>query len=171
MNETREVFDTLSKEWQQVLLNMVEVGLNQTKAYLKVYPDSSHDSARSSVCDVLANPSVKLALEELKEEQRERATVGHDWALSKLVELVDIGMYRPSPKQLANLTDDEKLALAKVGTDLNAVKGVINEINKMQGHHAAEKKDITTKGESINALSDDEVDAKLRALLDASESQ
>lgn len=157
MTDTRAVFDTLSKEHQAVLLNMVEVGLNQTNAYLKVYPDSSHDSARSSVCDVLANPSVKLALEELKDEQRERAAVGHDWCLDKLVMLVNEGTTNTG-------TDNQG---AERGIDINAVKGVINEINKMQGHHAAEKKDITTKGESLNSLTDDQIDARLLALEDA----
>ena len=98
---------------------------------------------------------------------RLRAAVDHDWALSKLVELVDIGMHRPSPDQIQSLSEDEKLALMKVGTDINAVKGVLNEINKMQGHHAAEKKDITTKGESLNSLSDDQIDARFQALVDA----
>ena len=135
--ETRKVFNTLSKDHQKVLLNMVERGMNQTNAYMDAYPDSSHDSARSSVCDVLAIPSVKEALQELKDEQRERAAVDHDWALSKLVELVDIGMFRPSPEQLAALTEEERLQIAKIGTDINAVKGVINEINRMQGNHAA----------------------------------
>lgn len=57
---------------------------------------------------------------------------------------------------------------AEKGIDINAVKGVINEINKMQGHHAAEKKDITTNGESLLSLSDEQIEAKFQALVDAS---
>lgn len=143
------IFDTLSKEYQSILTSMVFTGLNQTKAYMRAYPDSSKDSARSSVCDILAIPSVKDALEELKQEVKEKASVDAQWALSKLVDLVDIGMYKPSPDQLAAMTEDEQLALAKVGTDINAVKGVINEINKMIGGHVAEKIDHTSGGKAI----------------------
>ena len=147
--EKTPVFDTLSKEYQKLLTNMVFGGMNQTKAYMDVYPGSSHDSARSSVCDVLANPSVKEALEDLKQELKERAAVDADWTLSKLTELVAIGMYKPSENDLGRLTEDEKMAVAKVGTDINAVKGVLNEINKMIGGHAPEKKDLTSGGKPI----------------------
>ncbi len=160
-DNTRAVFDTLKSEHQKVLLNMVEKGLNQTRAYLDVYKDSSEESARRDASRLLTNADMQKAYEELKEEVRQRAAVDHDWCLEKLVMLVNEGVTNTG-------TDNQG---AEKSIDINAVKGVINEINRMQGHHAAEKKDITTKGQSINALSDEEVDAKLQALLDASESQ
>jgi hypothetical protein len=154
---SREVFNTLKSEHQQVLLNMVETGLNQFKAYSKVYPDSSPEAARSSASELLSNPNMQLAYEELKAEVRHRAAVDHDWCLEKLVMLVNEGTTNPG-------TDNQGV---EKGIDINAVKGVINEINKMQGHHAAEKKDITTNGESLLSLTDEQVDAKFQALVDA----
>jgi hypothetical protein len=154
---SREVFNTLKHEHQQFLLSMVETGLNQTKAYLNIYKDSSEESARRSASDLMTNPDLQLAYEELKAEIRHRAAVGHDWCLEKLVMLVNEGTTNPG-------TDNQG---GEKGIDINAVKGVINEINKMQGHHAAEKKDITTKGESLNSLSDDQIDARFQALVDA----
>lgn len=41
---------------------------NGTRAYMTAYPDSSEESARSSACDLLANPNVKQYLEEKNRE-------------------------------------------------------------------------------------------------------
>ena len=41
---------------------------NGTRAYVVAYPDSNEDSARSSACDLLANPSVKQYIEEHNEK-------------------------------------------------------------------------------------------------------
>lgn len=157
MSENREVFDSLESDHQSFLLSMVEEGLNQTKAYLKAYPNSDYDSAKANASRLIANDNMQQAYEELKEGVRQRAAVDHDWCLEKLVMLVNEGVTNTG-------TDNQG---AERGIDINAVKGVINEINKMQGHHAAEKKDITTKGESLNALTDEQIDAKYQALLDA----
>lgn len=146
-DETRKVFDTLSKEHQKVLLNMVVKGLNQTKAYMDVYPDSSQKSAEADASRLLSNAKMKEAYAELKLELKERASVDFDWTLDKLVQLVDIGLYKPTEEELGEAPDH---LAAKLGTDINAVKGVINEINKMLGNHAAEKRDITSGGEKID---------------------
>ena len=126
-DSNRAVFDTLKKEWQKFLLNLVYEGMNQTNAYFNAYPDSSIDAAKSSSSELLNNPNVSEAYKELKAELKQRAQVDHDWCLEKLVMLVSEGTTNPG-------TDNQG---AEKSIDINAVKGVINEINKMQGHHAA----------------------------------
>ena len=151
-DSTRAVFDTLKTEHQKVLFNIVFEAMNQTDAYLDAYPTSSIDSARGDASRLLSNASMREAKAELMGELKEQSTISFEWCAKQLVEAIQ------------GAKDEDKI-------DYNSVKGCVNELNKMMGHHAAEKKDITTKGESINALSDDQVDAKLQALIDASESQ
>lgn len=70
---------------------------SQTLAYLSVYPESSQDSARSSVCDVLAIPSVKALHFQLKEEKllegamtrAEAISILSDMARTPISELVE----------------------------------------------------------------------------------
>ena len=145
---SREVFNTLKVEHQKVLLNIVFEAMNQTDAYLDVYKDSSPDAAKADASRLLAKANVQEARQELLEELREEASVSFDWCAKQLV------------KAVKGAQEEEKI-------DYNSVKGCINELNKMHGHHAAEKKDITTKGESLNALSDEQVDLRLQALEDA----
>ena len=123
-DNTREVFDTLSASHQKVLTNMVVKGLNQTKSYMDAYPDTSEDAARADASRLLANANMKEAYAELKLELKERASVDFDWCVNELVEVVR------SAKQ------EDKV-------DYNAIKGSVNEINKMLGHHSPEKQEIT----------------------------
>ena len=145
---SREVFNTLKVEHQKVLLNIVFEAMNQTDAYLDAYSDCSEDSARRACSLLLTNIDMQEARQELLEELREEASVSFDWCAKQLV------------KAVKGAQEENKI-------DYNSVKGCINELNKMHGHHAAEKKDITTKGESLNALSDEQVDLRLQALEDA----
>lgn len=131
MTETRAIFDTLKKEWQQFLLNLVYEGMNQVNAYMGAYPDSAYDSAKVNASVLLTNHNVDEGYKELKAELKERAQVDADWVLNGLVELVNGGKL------------EEKI-------DTNALKGVYNEINKMIGGHVPERKDITSKGEKID---------------------
>jgi len=131
MTETRTVFDTLKKEWQQFLLNLVYEGMNQTNAYIDAYPDSSPEAAKSSASELLTNPNLDEAYKELKAELKERAQVDADWVLNGLVDLINGGKL------------EKKI-------DTNALKGVYNEINKMIGGHVPERKDITSGGEKLD---------------------
>ncbi len=130
MSENREVFNTLKSEWQKLLLNLVYQGMNQTNAYLDVYPNSSSDAARSSVCDILANPSVSEAYKELQSELKEKAQISAEWVMNGLVELIN------------DAKNEDKV-------DVNALKGCYNELNKMIGGHAPEKIDHTSGGKTI----------------------
>lgn len=146
-----KVFSSLKKEHQRFLINLVNKGMNQTNAYMAVYPDSSSDAAKSSACDLLTNPNVSIAYKELQADMKEKAQISAEWVMNGLVELIN------------DAKGEDKI-------DINAIKGCYNELNKMIGGHAPEKKDITTNGESINALTDDQIDARMRALEDASDS-
>jgi phage terminase small subunit len=147
-DNNRAVFDTLKTEHQKVLFNIVFEAMNQTDAYLDAYQTSSPDSARGDASRLLSNSNMQEAKQELMDELKEQSTVSFEWCAKQLVEAIQ------------GAKDEDKI-------DYNSVKGCVNELNKMMGHHAAEKKDITTKGESLNALSDEQIDARLLALENA----
>lgn len=146
--ETRKVFNTLKTEHQKILISMVFDAHNQTKAYMAEYPDCSYESARRAVSVLMTNDDMKDAKQELLDELKEKSQVSFEWCAAQLVEAIK------------GAKDEDKV-------DYNAIKGSVNELNKMLGHHAAEKKDITTKGESLNTMSDDQIDARLQAIVDA----
>jgi len=146
-----KVFSSLKKEHQRFLINLVNKGMNQTNAYMAVYPDSSFEAAKSDGSRLLTNANVSIAYKELQAELKEKAQIGAEWIMNGLVELIN------------DAKDEDKI-------DINAIKGCYNELNKMIGGHAPEKKDITTNGESINALTDDQIDARMRVLEDAGNS-
>lgn len=127
---------------------MVFDAKNQTKAYMLSYPDSSEDSARRAASALMTNIDMQEAKQELLEELKEKSEVSFEWCATQLVEAIE-GAKRENK------------------VDYNSIKGSVNELNKMLGHHAAEKKDITTKGESLNSLTDDQIDARYQALVDA----
>ena len=124
----------------------------------------SEDSAKEIASENLTKPNIIKALEGHREALEEEFSISAGTKLGWLKEIVERSMQHEQVMDKEGPTGEYKFA----GGD--AIRA-INEINKMDGGHAAEKKDITSKGQSINALSDEEVDAKLRALLDASESQ
>ena len=147
-DSNRAVFDTLNADHQRFLLNVVFKAMNYTDAYSDAYPNSGQEAARRSASDLMSKPDIKKAKAELMDELKEQSTVSFEWCAKQLVEAIQ------------GAKDEDKI-------DYNSVKGCVNELNKMMGHHAAEKKDITTKGESLNALSDEQIDAKLLALENA----
>ena len=54
---------------------------SQTQAYLRAFPDSSYDSARSACCRLFADVRVKERLEYLREEQKTRCKMTADEVL------------------------------------------------------------------------------------------
>ena len=128
--ESRKVFDTLKKEWQDFLINLVYEGMNQVNSYMAAYPDSSYESAKESASKLLTNPNIDEAYKELRLELKEKAQVSADWVLNGLVELI------------RDAKSEDKL-------DIGAVRGCYNEINKMIGGHVPEKLDHTTKGDKL----------------------
>ena len=129
--ETREVFKTLKKEHQQVLMGMVFEALNQTKAYMAVYPKITEESARRAASDLMTKVDMQEAKQELLDELKEKSNVTFEWLMGELVEVV-------------------KSAKLEEKVDYNAIKGSINEINKMLGNHAPEKRDLTSGGKPLS---------------------
>lgn len=60
---------------QRRFVNEYVASLNATQSYLKAYPDCSYDSARSSSADLLAKPSIQLAVRIAQEELAERSKI------------------------------------------------------------------------------------------------
>lgn len=56
------------EEWRLVNAYF-ETGMNQTQAYLKVYPDSGYDSARTTASTLFAKPNVKAGVRHLLKEK------------------------------------------------------------------------------------------------------
>jgi len=141
----RKVFNTLKKEHQQVLLSIVFEAMNQTKAYQSAYPDSTEISARKASSLLLTKIDLQEAKQELLDELKEQSSVTFEWCANQLVEAV------------SSAKSEDKV-------DVSGIRGCINELNKMHGNHAADKIDHTTKGESLNSLSNDQLEARIAAL-------
>ncbi len=127
---TPSLFDSLKIEHQKFLTNLVHKGMNQTNAYLDVYKDSSPEAAKADASRLLTNANVSEAYKELKAELKERAQVDTDWTTNVLIELIN------------EARGEDKV-------DYNAIKGLVNEVHRVIGGHAPEKKDLTSGGKPI----------------------
>ncbi len=58
----------LKKEWDKFCHEYIIQGKNGTKAYMKVFPDSSYDSARMSAARLLAKDNIKERIDELAQD-------------------------------------------------------------------------------------------------------
>lgn len=126
----RDIFDSLKIEHQKFLINLVYKGMNQTNAYLDVYPESSTEAAKVGASRLLTNANISEAYFMLKAELKERAQVDTDWTTNVLIELINEAR-----------TEDK--------VDYNAIKGLVNEVHRVIGGHAPEKKDLTSGGKPI----------------------
>jgi phage terminase small subunit len=102
-------------------------GFNATQAYLKAYPDSSEEAARSSASALLTNPNVKSIIEEEQKESRKRARMSKDDKLDLIEEI---------------LLEQEERTLDKLKA--------IEIHNKMTGDNEPEKHDHKHEGININ---------------------
>src|SRR5262245_21541567 len=60
----------LSKKYQAFIDELFLCGMNQTKAYMRVYPKSSYDAARAHAARLVTDGSIKAEIERrLKEKQ------------------------------------------------------------------------------------------------------
>jgi phage terminase small subunit len=63
-------------------------GFNATKAYMKVYPDSSYEAAQSSASDLLLNPKVKEEIERVRNDFQTKIHISKEDILEKLYEIM-----------------------------------------------------------------------------------
>ena len=102
-------------------------GLNATKAYLEIYPNSSLAAAQSSASDLIKNLRIEIerrqAIIAAKEEIKREEIVAH---LQNMITTC--------------IKDNDKSNLIKA----------LNLLNKMAGFYATDKIDVTTGGEKIS---------------------
>lgn len=61
--------------------------LNQTRAYMSVYPDCAYDSARTSAAAVFAKPNVTAYIQEKMHKREARTEITQDWVLRELAKV------------------------------------------------------------------------------------
>lgn len=105
-------------------------GLNATQAYIKTYPDSSYDAAKSSAALLLTNPNIRKYIADKREESSKSLKISKEMLIQDLLDIKN-----------ANLGGKSSLAIR-----------AIEVINRMQGYNEPEKSDITTNGDSINEI-------------------
>lgn len=103
---------------------------NGTKAYQKVYPDSSYDAAMSSSCDLLSNPKIEEYIEYIQED---------------LLKLCGISV-------LGNINVLKEILENKESRETDRIKA-LEVVNKMLGLNAPEKTDIKHEGHISNEAS------------------
>lgn len=121
----------LRKLTTKELAYVENIGLGMTKrqaAKAAGYTDPASEFAR-----VEANPAVQLAIAEIQAETRELYSVTRE----KVVRMAF-----------------EAWEMAKLTTDPNAMVRVIQELNRMHGHYAPEKKELVLNAKSRKILAD-----------------
>ena len=113
--------------------NYIKLLFNGTKAYLATYPDSSPESAMSSVSELLRNPKITQRLEELQEE------------LSKNfgIEMQEIVNSIQETKELAKAVSDFSNALKSDDMLIRIVGGYATEKSKTEIQHLDKNGDPT----------------------------
>lgn len=94
--EEREGIE-LSPEHEVFCLEL-SVENNQTKAYMRAYPDSGYEAARRSASSLMTNPDIIERVKQLREERNERLKLDGDSLLQSLYNNAKANMrdlYRP----------------------------------------------------------------------------
>jgi hypothetical protein len=130
--------------------NRVLQGLDQTASYYAAYPDTeaNYSSVRQLASRLASNPNVSHYIELMKKSAILASAYDREWKRSTLVELVERAM------TLAPVVVAGAPLKGVVQFDpSNAIRG-INELNRMDGDHAAEKHVITdeTQGDRIRRM-------------------
>ena len=149
-NLTQHEIDVYCAQW---ILN----GGDQSKAWRKAYPNSTADDKTiwEKAARMHAMSKVQTRLAELQAETAAKDAEEFDMSVSELKEklkaVIDAG--------LAGRVDSEGNSSP---ANLGATVSAIAEFNRMSGNHATVKS--ITANVDLAGLSDDELDAKIRAL-------
>lgn len=100
----------------QAFINEYLQCFDQTKAYLKVYPDTTHDSARANSARLIANDSVKAELDRRLDQLKERVPSDIIQHLKNLVFF-----------NISDLLDDQG-NIDKVKIKNNSIPGIVSGI-------------------------------------------
>lgn len=90
---------------------------NGTKAYMKAYPESSHDSATANAARLLKSEKVQAALAEIQELNRERYDIQKDFIVARLLELIEDGSHATQLKALDLLSKVLGMSSQKISVD------------------------------------------------------
>lgn len=196
--DQKYLFDQLTQLQQRVATNVLS-GMSQRQAYIMGGGSAEgNESIDSSASILLSNSKVVAFMDAMKEEAVSEAIMSRKEAMEKLSvlartdlkDLVDFGSYelgtdeesgnpiiqaswkiKPSalqdPKQMAAISE---LTASKDGIKIktHSPLAAIKQLADMQGWNAAQKMDLNHAG-SIQSLSDADIDAKIKALMDAKE--
>jgi phage terminase small subunit len=115
----------------QAFVDQYLICMNQTKAYLKVYPDCSKESARTMASVLMGKPEIKDAISKLRQERSERCKIEADDVLKELALLgfsdmedyVDYGPVGVTLKEMSELAPDMSRAISEVSHNFTSEGG------------------------------------------------
>jgi phage terminase small subunit len=164
-----EKHEELKPEWKKFAWEYVETG-KKAKSYMKIYPDSSYDSARGSASDLLANPNIRDYINEIQKDLAIESGISRFRVLKEqekigFSNIADIHETWEQKKPFQDLTDSQKAAISEIKVKTNSFtddtgmnveveeitvklhdKGkALDTINKMLGYNEAEKHEITER--------------------------
>lgn len=138
---------------------------NATRAYNKVYPKPTKESARRLGSILLTNIDVKAYIAELQADLAKTSGISRlkvlkeyeKMAFTSIAHLHDTWTTR---KEFEDLTEDQKSSIAEIQTrqtehgeevkiKLHDKRGALESISRMLGYNEPEKVDVTTQGEKV----------------------
>ena len=130
-NPTQHEIDVYCAQW---ILN----GGDQSKAWRVAYPESkmNDEGVNVKACNMHKMDKVRLRLDQLRQEvsqsDKKEFDISFEAQVKRSLQVFSEGM-KPKYDQTGN----------ELAQNLAAAQAAVNEINKMAGHHAATKADLT----------------------------
>ena len=128
---TQHEIDVYCAQW---ILN----GGDQSKAWRVAYPESKMNDAGVNVkaCNMHKMDKVRLSLDQKRQEvsqsDQKEFDISYEAQVKRSLQVFNEGM-KPKFDQAGN----------ELAQNLAAAQAAVNEVNKMAGHHAATKQDLT----------------------------
>lgn len=190
----QEVMEELEKKGKielspehEIFCIELSVENNQTKAYMRAYPDSGYNAAAASATALLKNPKIKARVEQLRDERKARLNLDGDKLLQMIYNNAHANMrdlYRPDGSliPITELHPDIAATIQQIeieeiyagrGDERTAI-GVVKKYKLVDRLKAAELvgrnlmlwKDAGTKENPFHFdnMTDVEIDSRLKAL-------
>jgi phage terminase small subunit len=150
-------------------------GMNATKAYCRVYPNSSAVAARASATDILALPSVSKIVRQQKADLRKRAGVETDqviaeWAKIAFADLGDVFDFSgkvPALRKANTIPPEARQAIQSLNTQTRTTRKTRTFRRKaLEGEEADDKGMTTVREEAVTTRTTARVklEPKIKAL-------
>ena len=160
---TPEPVKTLSRKHRAFVSEWLKC-FNGTLAYMRVYPKSTREAARTSAASLLTIPNIAAAIEaglnELHMSAEEALKLQADIARGDMAEVMPGGVFDMDEakrsglsklikkvKTRRNLTGEDIVEITEV--ELYDAQAAIRDVLKVHGRFAPVKVDLTSKGEKI----------------------